>query len=574
MQIDIVVNNHTITARKGETILEVLKDHGIQIPTLCRLENFSPTGACRLCVVEVEGRENLVPACSYPVEEWMKIRTHSPRVIEARKMIVELLLSNHPDDCLYCERNGHCELQNLAAELNIRERRISGRKNSAHLDLSSPGIVHDPSKCVLCSRCVRVCEEIEQVSTLDFTGRGNHTSVGAAMDKDLNFSSCIQCGQCIMVCPTGALHEKSYLDAIQEAISRPDVTAVAHYSSSMVVALAEEFDLKPGKDISGLVNTALRKIGFDKVFDGTFGAEVYIMEEAYELADRLDKEEHLPMISSSCPAWVKDMEQSYPDLLPHLSSVKSPEQIAGSIIKRFCLKSNDRGQNDVFSVSVAPCPAKKFEAQRQEMTHQGISDIDAVMTTRELTQLIRLYGIDMHSIDPSGADEPFHKSGSSARLTASLGGTNEVLLRTLYHLMAGKDLKNPKVNKMRGTKETKLFSHKVGERNLHFAALSPLKEVRELMEDLRLGKAEYHYIEVMACPGGCINGGGQPFYGSEKTLRRRMKAIQNMDDQGHTRYIHRSLELENFYREWIGEPYGEEAKKLLHTGYSQRDVLL
>jgi len=574
MQIDIVVNNHTITARKGETILEVLKDHGVQIPTLCRLENFSPTGACRLCVVEVEGRENLVPACSYPVEEWMKIRTHSPRVIEARKMIVELLLSNHPDDCLYCERNGHCELQNLAAELNIRERRISGRKNSAHLDLSSPGIVHDPSKCVLCSRCVRVCEEIEQVSTLDFTGRGNHTSVGAAMDKDLNFSSCIQCGQCIMVCPTGALHEKSYLDAIQEAISRPDVTAVVHYSSSMVVALAEEFDLKPGKDISGLVNTALRKIGFDKVFDGTFGAEVYIMEEAYELADRLDKEEHLPMISSSCPAWVKDMEQSYPDLLPHLSSVKSPEQIAGSIIKRFCLKSNDRGQNDVFSVSVAPCPAKKFEAQRQEMTHQGISDIDAVMTTRELTQLIRLYGIDMHSIDPSGADEPFHKSGSSARLTASLGGTNEVLLRTLYHLMSGKDLKNPKVNKMRGTKETKLYSQKVGERNLHFAALSPLKEVRELMEDLRLDKAEYHYIEVMACPGGCINGGGQPFYGSEKTLRRRMKAIQNMDDQGHTRYIHRSLELENFYREWIGEPYGEEAKKLLHTGYSQRDVLL
>src|SRR6056297_643076 len=289
MQIDIEVNNKTIPARKGETILEALHDQGIQIPTLCRLEDFTPTGACRLCVVEVEGRENLVPACSYPVEEWMKIRTHSPRVIEARRMIVELLLSNHPDDCLYCERNGHCELQRLAEELNIRERRISGRKNRTNLDLSSPGIVYDPSKCVLCSRCVRICEETEQVSTLDFTGRGNTTSVRAAMGKDLNFSNCIQCGQCIMVCPTGALHEKSYLDAIQQAVNREDMTTVVHYAPSVAVSLAEELGMKPGKDVSGLINSALKKIGFDKVYDGTFASEIYVMEEAAELADRIDK---------------------------------------------------------------------------------------------------------------------------------------------------------------------------------------------------------------------------------------------------------------------------------------------
>jgi len=574
MQIDIEVNSNTLSARKGETILEALRDHGIQIPTLCRLEDFTPTGACRLCVVEVEGKDNLVPACSYPVEEWMKIRTHSPRVIEARKMIVELLLSNHPDDCLYCQRNRHCELQRLAEDLNIRERRISGRKNVTHLDLSSPGIVHDPSKCVLCSRCVRICEEQEQVATLDFTGRGNTTSVGAAMGKDLNFSSCIQCGQCIMVCPTGALHEKSYLDAIQEAVSRDDVTAVVHYSPSVGVSLAEEFDLKPGRDITGLMNTALRKIGFNKVFDATFGAEIYIMEEAAQLADRLDKEEGLPMISSSCPAWVKDVEQTYPDLIDHLSTVKSPEQIAGTIIKQFCLESQDRGQNDVYSVSISACPARKFEAQRQEMTHQGISDIDAVMTTRELARLIKLYGIDMHAIEPSQADEPFQKSGSPARLTAALGGTSEAVLRTLHHKLTGRDMMNPRISKMRGTKSNRSISHKAGERKLEFAAISPLKEIRDLMEDLHQGKGAYDYIEVMACPGGCINGGGQPFYANQKTLRSRMKAVQNHDDQLNTRFIHRSAEIEKFYRDYIGEPNGDKAKKLLHTRFSKRDVLL
>ena len=574
MQIDIEVNNKTIPAKKGETILEALRDQGIQIPTLCRLEDFTPTGACRLCVVEVEGWDNLVPACSYPVEEWMKIRTHSPRVIEARKMIVELLLSNHPDDCLYCERNGHCELQRLAEELNIRERRISGRKNRTNLDLSSPGIVYDPSKCVLCSRCVRICEETEQVSTLDFTGRGNTTSVRPAMGKDLNFSNCIQCGQCIMVCPTGALHEKSYLEAIQQAVNRQDMTAVAYYSPSVAVSLAEELDMKPGKSVSGLINSALKKIGFDKVYDGTFASEIYVMEEAAELADRLDKEEALPMISSSCPAWVKEMEQKYPDLLGHLSTVKSPEQIAGSIIKRYCLKSNDRGQNDVFSVAITPCPAKKFEAQRQEMTHQGISDIDAVMTTRELAKLIKLYGVDMQAIDPIPADPPFNNESSAARLTAALGGTNEAVMRTLYYKMTGKDLKNPRMNKMRGTKRTKTSTLEMEEWTLHVAALSPLAEVRELMEDLRNEKVSYHYVEVMACEGGCVNGGGQPFYYSPKVLRSRMKGIQNNEDQVATRFVHRSAGVEKFYSDYLDHPNGPKARKILHTYFSARDVLL
>jgi len=568
------VNNHTIGARKGETILEALREHGIQIPTLCRLEDFTPTGACRLCVVEVEGMDRLVPACSYPVEEWMKIHTHSPRVIEARKMIVELLLSNHPDDCLYCARNGHCELQRLAEELNIRERRISGRKNSSNLDLSSPGIVYDPSKCVLCSRCVRVCEETEAVSTLDFTGRGNTTAVKAAMAKDLNFSNCIQCGQCIMVCPTGALHDKSYLEAIQQAVSRQDVTTVVHYSPSVVVSLAEEFGLKPGKDLSGLINSALKKIGFDQVYDGTFAAELFVMEEAAELADRLDKTEHLPMITSACPAWVKEMEQAYPDLLPHLSTVKSPEQIAGSIIKQFCLESSDRGQNDIFSVAVVPCPAKKFEAQRQEMTQRGISDIDAVMTTRELARLIKLFGVDMHAIEPLEADAPFHRDASAARLTAALGGTTEAVLRTLHHQISGKDLRNPKISRMRGTKNTKSTHIRLGEHNLSLAAMSPLEKVREIMADLQEDKSLYHYLEVMACPGGCINGGGHPFYSAPKTLRSRMKAIHQNDDHLATRFVHHSQEVVEFYRRYLGESNGEQARRILHTRFTPRDVLL
>ncbi|MBS3807928.1 MAG: (2Fe-2S)-binding protein [Bacteroidales bacterium] len=574
MQIDIEVNNQTLSARKGETILEALAGEGIQIPTLCRLEDFTPTGACRLCVVEVEGRDHLVPACSYPVEEWMKIRTHSPRVIEARKMIVELLLSNHPDDCLYCERNGHCELQRLAEELNIRERRLSGRKSRTNLDLSSPGIVYDPSKCVLCSRCVRICEENQQVSTLDFTGRGNTTAVSAAMGKDLNFSNCIQCGQCIMVCPTGALHDKSYLDAIQQAVNREDMTTVVHYAPSVAVSLAEELGMKPGKDMSGLINRALKKIGFDKVYDGTFASEIYVMEEAAELADRIDKGDALPVISSSCPAWVKEAEQKYPDLLPHLSTVKSPEQIAGSIIKRYCLESSDRGQNDIFSVAISPCPAKKFEAQRQEMTHQGISDIDAVMTTRELARLIKLYGVDMHAIEPAAADQPFNKDRSAARLTASLGGTNEAILRTLYYKITGKDLKNPRISKMRGARNTKYFSFQMENQDLNFAALSPLGDIRELMEDMRNEQVTHHYVEVMACKGGCINGGGQPFHHSSQTVRSRMKAIHNQEDKMDTRFIHHSPEVKRFYSDYLDHPNGEEARKLLHTRFSARDVLL
>jgi iron-only hydrogenase group A len=574
MYIDIEVNNKKIRAKQGDTILEALNENGIQIPTLCNMSEFTPTGACRLCVVEVEGKERLVTACSYPVEEWLRIKTHSQRVIGARKMIVELLLSNHPDDCLYCERNNQCELQRLAQELNLRERRIIGKKNQGKLDLSSPGLVHDPSKCVLCGRCVRVCEEKESVSTLEFIAKGNHTSIGPSMKKDLNFSNCIHCGQCILVCPTGALHEKSYFDSIQEAINKEDVTVVAQYSPSVAISIAEEFGIRPGKDMSGLINSALHKIGFDRVFDNSFGTDVYLMEEAAELADRLDKEEDMPMFSSSCPAWIKYMEQAHPEHLHLISTVKSPEQISGSLIKQFCIESKDRNQNDIFTVAISPCPSKKFEAQREEMTHKGISDIDAVMTARELVKLIKLYGVDIENIEPEDSDEPFKISSSAGKLPASIGGTTEAILRTLYSTMTGNDMTTAKISKLRGTKERKEAKVKIGDITMNTLSVSPLANIEKIIDDIEKGKNKYHYIEIMACPGGCVNGGGQPFQRSEKTLRNRMKAVQNIDDKSAQKFAHKNANAYKFFNDKFEKPLSEKALKLLHTKYTKRDVLL
>ncbi|MFP4017722.1 MAG: [FeFe] hydrogenase, group A [Bacteroidales bacterium] len=574
MYIDIEVNNKTIHAKKGDTILEALRENGIYVPTLCNLSNFSPTGACRLCVVEVKGKEQLVTACSYPVDEWMKIKTHSPRVIEARRMIVELLLSNHPEDCLYCERNNKCELQKLAQELNLRERRITGKKNKGKLDLSSPGLVYDPAKCVLCGRCVRVCEEKERVSTLEFIGKGNFTSVSTTMKKDINFSNCIHCGQCILDCPTGALQEKSYFDPIQEALAKDDVTVVAQYSPSVAVSLADEFNLRSGKDISGLINSALRKIGFDKVFDNSFGTDVYVIEEAAELTDRLDKEENLPMLSSSCPAWVKYMEQAYPDLLPYISTVKSPEQLTGSIIKQYCLESKDRMQNDIYTVAIVPCPAKKFEAQREEMTNKGISDIDAVISTRELAKLIQLYGIDIENIDAEESDAPFNINSSAARLPASLGGSTEAVLRTVHFNLTGKDMTDVKISKLRGSKEIKQAKFSMNNKELKVLAVSPVANIKDELEKIRNNESEYHYIEVMACPGGCINGGGQPFVKSEKSLRDRLRSVQNDDEKSSLRLAHKNTSALRFIEEKFEEPFSEKAIKTLHTRYTKRDVLL
>jgi iron-only hydrogenase group A len=572
MVIDIEVNGKMIKAKKGETILKALNNNGIKVPTLCRMEGFSSTGACRLCVVEVEGRPGLIPSCSQPITEPIKIKTHSPRVTSARKMIVELLLSNHPDDCLYCIRNGNCELQDLAVELNVRERRISGEKSKANSDHSSPGVVRDPSKCILCGRCVRVCDEILGVSTFEFMKRGNKTAIATSMNKDLNFSNCINCGQCILVCPTGALHEKTNFDIVQDMISNPDIKVIAQYSPVISLSLAEEIGLRTGKDINGVLNAVLKRIGFDKVFDNSFGADLAIYEQSAELADRINSDENLPMISSCCPGWIKHMEQTHPDLIDYVSTCKSSQQMLGALIKSYYAEKENISSDKIYTVSITPCTANKFEAQREEMTHKGVSDVDVVITTRELIKLIHLYGIDMQSLDEEMPDPPFNKRSSVGKMVSVTGGLSEGIARTLSHHFNGKELSNLKIPKLRGFKDRKEAIVKMGEKQISFAVANGLKHAEELIKEIREGKSKYHFIEIMACPNGCINGGGQPFTDDEKILKNRLKSIYDIDEKEAINVTHKNSSVIEVYKEFLGEPLSKKSRKFLHTKYNQRNI--
>ena len=574
MEYNIVVNGKTLQANSGETILTTLERNKISVPTLCHLKGLMPTGACRMCVVEVNGRPNLIPACSYPVENGMVIETHSHRVVESRKMIIELLLSNHPDDCLYCERNKNCELQDLSEELNIRNRRISGKKNRYHLDVSSPAIVRDQAKCILCGRCVRVCEEIEAVSAIDFVGRGSKTVINTAFSKGLNLSSCINCGQCIMVCPTGALHEKTNVDKVQNEIFSKNKTIVVQYAPSISVSLAEEFGIKAGKDINGLMNAALRKIGFAKVFDTTFGADLTIIEESAELIERITTGGTLPMITSCCPGWVKYAEQFFPDLLSHLSSCKSPQQMTGAIIKNIWAEQEGIKTEDIFVVSIMPCTAKKFEAAREEMSSKGVSDVDVVLTTRELARLIRLYNIDFENLEPELADNPIGTRSSAGKIFGSSGGVMEAAIRTAYFKLTGNEMTDLNIPELRGNKGRKEALIKIGDLELGVAVVSGLGNAEKLLKEIKAGRKNIHFIEVMACPGGCIAGGGQPLYADENAVKSRMKSLYDIDEKDKIRVSHKNPFIAELYEKQLGKPLGHKSHELLHTKYAKRDVLI
>jgi iron-only hydrogenase group A len=571
MSIDIEVNNEIIKAKKNETILEALNRNGINLPTLCHMNDFSPTGACRMCVVEIEGKKELIPSCSYLIEGWMKIKTHSARVIKARKMIVELLLSNHPDDCFYCIKNQNCELQKLAYELNIRERKITGKKTSSKLDYSSPAIVRDTAKCILCERCVRVCDEIIGVSTLDIINRGNDTIIATSMNKDLNFSSCINCGQCILVCPTGALHERTNFDLLNEVLNNQKIKVVAQYSHSVAVSLANELGLKSGKDISQYLNALLRKIGFDKIYYSSFGGDIAIHEQALELADIIKNGDQKPLISSFCPAWVKYIEQSYPDLIPYVSRVKSPQQIMGALIKSNIAKEEKENHEKIFSVSIVPCTAMKFEASREEMTQRGVSDIDLVITSRELAKLIQLYGLSIENIDPEMADEPFNNRSTASLLTSVSGGLCESIIRSLYKNITGKNITKKKILALRTNKLIKKQSVNIDKTNLEFVAVSGLKNAINILDDIRNKKSKIDFLEIMACADGCINGGGQPLCCNDKEIRARSKTIYSIDEKETIRVAGDNEKLQDFYKNYFN--INENSKKILYTSYSQRNVM-
>jgi iron-only hydrogenase group A len=573
MLFTIQVNNKKIKAEKGETILSALNRNGIIIPTLCRMKEFTPTGACRMCVVEVEGRDRLVTACSQPVEEWMKIKTHSPRVIQARKTIVELLLSNHPDDCLYCDRNLNCELQRLSEELNIRERRIRGRKIKPHLDQSSPAIVRELSKCILCGRCVRVCEEVITSTSLDFINKGKETHVGAAMDRDFNFSSCIHCGQCVLVCPTGALHEKHNITEVQEYLNKPEIVKVIQYSSMVVYGIAEELGMRYTKDFDRILNAILRKIGFDKVYKTGTGTDVCITEITGQLSDRIEKKEDAPLYISACPAWVKYAEQFIPNLLPQLSIVKSPQQITGVLIKTLVADQLGVKPEEIFSVSATPCMAMKFEARRDGMMRKGISDVDSVLTVRELARLIRLYGIDTTNIEQESADEPMAGRSSAAILAEVSGGLAEGVLRLFHYVRMKKEPDKLFSKKLRTggiLRETTLL---VGETEVRVAVVDGLTGLEKLRVALASGK-KYHMVEVMTCPGGCVHGAGLPFSPSKDEIKSRAKLVYQSDDTEAINLPCKSSDIINLYEKLLKENKNIADKKIFFTHFEKRNVLL
>jgi len=573
MLFSITVNNRKITAEKGETILSALNRNGITIPTLCRMKDFTPTGACRLCVVEVEGRENLVTACSEPVEEWMNIRTHSPRVIKARKTIVELLLSKHPDECLFCTSNLDCELQKLAAELNIRERRIKGRKIKPGIDQSSYSIVREHSKCILCGRCVRVCEEVVTMSTLDFINRGQKTRVGTSMNQDLNFTSCINCGQCVNVCPTGALHVKQNITEVQEYLSNPDYLKVVQYSPMVPMAVAEELGIKTLKDAGRILNGILKKIGFSKVFLTGSGTDIMIEELADETLRRMEEDNDTPLFISACPAWVKYAEQSLHNELVNLSTLKPPQQITGSLIKTILSKQLDINPQQIYSVSVTPCSAMKFEARRDSMMTKGICDVDSVLTVRELVKLIRLYGIDVSGTAGEPADEPFETRSALAVLAETAGGLTESIVRKIHFRLTGRDTDRKIFRNVRSGTSFRDAVFTADGKKISVAVVDGLSGLARLNESITSGR-KYNLIEVMVCPGGCVNGAGLQACRTKEDLKNRIKQIYQTEETDILQMEPASKYLSDFYGKYMKKDKVMIDKKVLHTYFSKRDVLL
>ncbi|MFZ4394724.1 MAG: NADH-dependent [FeFe] hydrogenase, group A6 [Kiritimatiellia bacterium] len=572
--IDIEVNGKPVKAKKGETILSALRRAGIQVPTLCHLEDLPPSGACRMCVVEIAGFQNLVPSCSYPAAAGMKIFTHSPVVLRTRQMIIELLLANHPDDCLYCVRQGNCTLSKLARDHGVRTRRFRGARNQREMDVSGPSIQRDPDKCILCGKCVRVCEEIQGVSAIDFIQRGSKAMVGTAFNKGLNVSSCINCGQCILVCPTGALHEHSHVQEVISALHDPDKFLVVQHAPAVSVSLAEALGMRPGTDVDGIMVAALRRIGFDRVFDTSFTADLTIMEEASELAHRVQNNGVLPMMTSCSPGWIKYVEQFYPEFIPNLSTCKSPQQMMGAIIKTHFAQREKIDPAKIISVSIMPCTAKKFECERPEMGRTFAPDVDFVLTTRELAELFRAVGINPEALEPETADTPFGERTSAGKIFGASGGVMEAAVRTAHWMLTGQELTNLNITDLRGMKGAKELRVNIGGLEVGAAVVSSLGQARQLLEEIKAGRKDLHFIEVMTCPGGCINGGGQPIGADLAAVRARMKALYRIDGDAPVRVSHKNQQVQRLYAEFLGKPLGHKSHELLHTSYAKRDVAI
>lgn len=565
MVFTIEINNQKVTAKSGETILTVLNRNGIKIPTLCHLSGFSPTGSCRMCVVEVEGMDKLITACSSLVEEWMKIYSHSPRVLNARKTLVELLLANHPDDCLYCSRMGECELQHLTEQLNITERKYRSRKRSVIIDRSCPSIERNPAKCILCERCIRVCNETIGVGAIDVIGRGTKCAIGTRSNFGLNTETCVKCGQCIMVCPTGALREKSAVNLVVDALNNPELYPVIQISPAVQASIAEDFGLKAGKDSLHILWTALHKMGFKQVVDTSLGADLTTIELSAELTKRIKSKEKFPLFTSCCPSWVNFIEKNRPDLKKYLATSKTPQQMTGLLIRKFYTGQESSGTKKVFSISVMPCTAKKHEAEKGAIQKDAVWDVDAVLTTRELVQLIRHLGIDFSSLEPDASVQSYGTRGSSGKLFGISGGVIESVIRTLHFHLTGQDMVTPKIPDIRGLKPVKETRIKYGKQTIGFIAVSGLSNAIQLLKEIESGKVNAHLVEVMTCPNGCINGGGQRIGSDERAMKSRMKALYDADEEELIKFAHKNPAILDIYEKLDpGKPAASETM-ILHT---------
>lgn len=569
--ITLTINGQTVQAPKNATILEAARSAGIHIPTLCYHSELAPEGACRLCVVEATGARTLVASCVYPVAEGMVVKTNTDKVRAARRMVVELLLANHPKDCLACQKSGDCELQNIAADLGLRKIRFEGGARKAHtIDASNPCLVRDQEKCILCGRCIRVCRDVQGMSVYSFAERGFDTIVSTAFEQDLGKVECSYCGQCASVCPTGAIVEKDDTEKVWSAINDPDKIVIVQTAPAVRVALGEELGMEPGSIVTGKMVAALRNLGFDKIFDTNFSADLTIMEEGHEFLHRLTNGGVLPMITSCSPGWVNMIELKYPDLLPHLSSAKSPQQMFGAIAKTYYAEKAGIDPAKIVSVSVMPCTAKKAEAARPEMNASGYRDVDVVITTRELGRMIREAGLDFKHLPEDSYDSPLGTGTGAAVIFGTTGGVMEAALRTVTDVLTGENLQTVDYNDVRGMEQTREAELTIAGNTVKIAVVHTLASARKILERIRAGEADYQFIEVMACPGGCIGGGGQPIPVNAEIRRARREGLFDCDSANELRKSHENPEIKELYDTWLGKPLGEKAHSLLHTHYHQQ----
>lgn len=580
--IKLQIDKHTVEVPVGTTVLDAARRIGIDIPTLCHIDMKgmciqNAPASCRVCVVEIDGYKKLMPACATKCQEGMVVRTSTVRVMNARKTVVELILSDHANECLICAKSGNCELQNLAVRVNIREIPYAGGAYSAQKHEMSPSIVRDMNKCVYCRRCEMMCNEVQTVGALTAVNRGFESTISPAFGKDLKESECTYCGQCVAVCPVGALTEVDHTNRLLSDLADPKKTVIVQTAPAVRAALGEEFGLEPGTSVTGKMVAALRQLGFDKVFDTDFAADLTIMEEGTELLDRLtrflngDKSVCLPILTSCCPAWVNFFEHHFPDLLDIPSTARSPQQMFGAVAKNYWAEQMGINREDLVVVSIMPCLAKKYECARPEFSKEGDPDVNYSLTTRELAKLIKRANLNFDLLQEEEFDAPLGESTGAGVIFGATGGVMEAALRTAYELYTGKELEDVNFEAVRGMDGIKKATVDLNGFGLKIGVAHGLGHARELLEEIRQGHSEYHAIEIMACPGGCIGGGGQPLHhGHSEILKARTQALYGEDCRKTLRKSHQNPYIIKLYEEFLGKPMSEKAHRLLHTHYFNR----